>query len=171
MPLKLRMGMTHLTMKNYSRLEVDEYFLKMALLVGERSTCRRRMVGCVLVDSSNHVVATGYNGVPTHFQHCLDVPCEGATSNSGEDLEKCLAVHAEQNAFLQLRSNDTLTAYLTVTPCITCAKMIANSKVRRIVANVKYNQSLATEILQKAQIKVDVHDVNSNEQNISRGTR
>ena len=157
-------------MTNYSRLEVDDYFLEMAILVGKRSTCRRRRVGCVLVDSSNHVVATGYNGVPTQFPHCLDVPCEGATSNSGEDLEKCLAVHAEQNAFLQLRSNDILTAYLTVTPCIPCAKMIANSKVKRIVANIQYNQSLATEILNKAQIKVDVHDVNNNQQNISRGT-
>ena len=72
----------------------------MAELVAERSTCRRRKVGCVLVDSNNHVVATGYNGVPTHFPHCLDEPCEGATAPSGESLEKCLAVHAEQNALL-----------------------------------------------------------------------
>ena len=130
-------------MTNYSRIDVDNYFLKMARLVAERSTCRRRKVGCVLVDSENHVVATGYNGVPTHFQHCIDVPCEGAEAASGELLEKCLAVHAEQNALLQLRSNDSLTAYLTVTPCITCAKMIANSHIRRIVSDVVYIQPIA----------------------------
>ncbi len=149
-------------MENNSRIGVDKYFLQMANLVGERSTCRRRKVGCVLVDSSNHVVATGYNGVPTHFEHCLDSPCEGAFYPSGQGLEKCLAVHAEQNAFLQLRSNDTLTAYLTVSPCITCAKMFANSRVTRIVATHEYAQSLAKQVLDKAKIKIDVIDDNSN---------
>ena len=139
----------------YSRLDVDSYFLQMAQLVAKRSTCRRRSVGCVLVDSNNHVVATGYNGVPTHFTHCLDTPCLGASSPSGTDLESCLAVHAEQNALLQLRSNDFLTAYLTVSPCITCAKMIANSKIIRIVAQESYTQALSFSILQQANIQYD----------------
>ena len=139
----------------YSRLDVDSYFLQMAQLVAKRSTCRRRNVGCVLVDSSNHVVATGYNGVPTHFPHCLESPCLGANSPSGTDLESCLAVHAEQNALLQLRSNDFLTAYLTVSPCITCAKMIANSKIVRIVAQESYTQALSFSILQQANIEYD----------------
>ena len=148
-------------MTSYSRVNVDSYFLQMAELVAERSTCRRRKVGCVLVDSNNHVVATGYNGVPTHFPHCLDEPCEGATAPSGESLEKCLAVHAEQNALLQLRSNDILTAYLTVTPCITCAKMLANSRITRIVANREYVQSLAVDVLDKAKIRVDILNYDS----------
>ena len=145
-----------MTKTHYSRLDVDNYFLQMSSLVAKRATCRRRKVGCVLVDSKNHIVATGYNGVPTHFPHCLDNPCEGANEPSGESLDKCLAVHAEQNALLQLRSNDYLTAYLTVTPCITCAKMIANSSIRRIVSNVVYIQPTAMNILSTAGIKVDI---------------
>ena len=139
----------------YSRLDTDSYFLQMAQLVAKRSTCRRRSVGCVLVDSDNHVVATGYNGVPTHFPHCLDFPCVGADSPSGTNLENCLAVHAEQNALLQLRSNDFLTAYLTVSPCITCAKMIANSKIIRVVAQETYPQALSFSILKQANIEYD----------------
>ena len=139
----------------YSRLDVDTYFLQMAELVARRSTCRRREVGCVLVDSENHVVSTGYNGVPTHFPHCLDTPCEGATAPSGVSLDKCLAVHAEQNALLQLRSNDILTAYLTVSPCVTCAKMIANSRIRRIVASYEYAHSFAVDILSQANIVLE----------------
>ena len=143
---------------NYSRIDVDTYFLEMSQLVAQRSTCRRRKVGCVLVDSKNHVVATGYNGVPTHFPHCLDIPCEGATSPSGQVLEKCLAVHAEQNAFLQLRSNDSLTAYVTVSPCITCAKILANSSVKRIVSQQQYIQAEAIEILRIAKIEVIIKE-------------
>lgn len=155
MLLLVRISLLKIMTTPYSRLDIDSYFLQMAQLVAKRSTCRRRSVGCVLVDSNNHVVATGYNGVPTHFPHCLDSPCLGANSPSGTDLESCLAVHAEQNALLQLRSNDFLTAYLTVSPCITCAKMIANSKIIRIVAQESYTQALSFSILQQANIKYD----------------
>ena len=56
------------------RLEIDEYFLNMAKLAALRSTCKRRQVGCILVDSNNHVAATGYNGVPKGFKHCSRLP-------------------------------------------------------------------------------------------------
>ena len=141
----------------YSRLNTDDYFSQIATLVGERSTCRRRKVGCVLVDSKKHIVATGYNGVPSGFTHCLDQPCEGATAPSGVDLDKCLAVHAEVNAFLQLTSEDTLTAYLPATPCFSCAKMICNSNVKRIVAKEWYVHEAVKEMLTLAHIEVEIN--------------
>lgn len=52
------------------RPDVDEYFINMAKLVASRSTCLRRAVGCVLVNSRNHVIATGYNGVAAGQPHC-----------------------------------------------------------------------------------------------------
>ena len=138
------------------RLEIDDYFLKMAQLASLRSTCARRRVGCVLDDSKSHVVATGYNGVPSGFTHCIDVPCKGANAPSGTRLNECKAVHAEMNALLQLQSTDTLTAYLTVTPCFDCAKVLANSNVKRIVAALWYPQAEVKEILEEANIIVDV---------------
>ena len=147
----------------YSRLEIDDYFSQIATLVGERSTCRRRKVGCVLVDSKKHVVATGYNGVPSGFTHCLDQPCEGASAPSGVDLDKCLAVHAEVNAFLQLTSEDKLTAYLPATPCFSCAKMICNSNVVRIVAEEWYPHPMVKEMFRNANIELVVR----NEKNVS----
>ena len=77
----------------FSRLGHDEYFAGIADLVAKRSTCRRRTVGCVLVDSQNHIVATGYNGVPAKFPHCVDNPCEGAEYKTGEGLDVCEAIH------------------------------------------------------------------------------
>ena len=141
------------------RLEIDEYFLNMAKLAALRSTCKRRQVGCILVDSNNHVAATGYNGVPKGFKHCLDYPCTGADAASGTRLNECKAVHAEMNALLQLTSNDVLTAYLTVTPCFDCSKVLANSTVRRIVAPVWYPQDEVKEILDEALIAVDIVEI------------
>ena len=138
------------------RIDTDRYFLEIASTVAKRSTCMRRSVGCVLVDSKNHIVATGYNGVPSKFTHCLDSPCEGAFSLSGTDLDLCNALHAEVNAFLQLRSDDVLTAYLTVSPCFSCAKMFANSNVKCIVAKELYVHEKAIELLKQADTELRV---------------
>jgi dCMP deaminase len=58
------------------RIPSDWYFLKMANLASERATCKRRKVGCILVNSKKHVIATGYNGVAAGQEHCIDNPCE-----------------------------------------------------------------------------------------------
>ena len=143
-----------------SRLDKDTYFLEIAKTVAQRSTCPRRQVGCILVDSKNHIVATGYNGVPTGFVHCIDTPCPGAQYPSGEGLDHCEAIHAEVNAFLQLRSDDELTAYMTVTPCFTCGKMFANSRVKRIVALEEYVHTQTASMLKMAGIKAEIYDSN-----------
>lgn len=143
-----------------ARLDTDTYFLQIATTVAQRSTCPRRQVGCVLVDNKNHIVATGYNGVPTGFTHCIDTPCLGAGYPTGERLDLCEAIHAEVNAFLQLRSDDTLTAYMTVTPCFTCGKMFANSHVKRIVALEEYVHGRTRHLLNKAEIEVQIYDSN-----------
>ena len=60
------------------------------------------------------------------------------------------------NALLQLQSTDELTAYLTVTPCFDCAKVLANSNVTRIVASVWYPQTEVSDILEQAHITVNI---------------
>ena len=127
-------------MANY-RQPADFYFLRMALLVSERGTCVRRKVGCILVNKKNHVLATGYNGNPSGFSHCLDNPCKGANSTSGKDLDKCEAIHAEQNALLQCKDvYDIHTVYCTVSPCIHCVKLLLNTSAKNIVFGEKYIQ-------------------------------
>ena len=121
------------------RPSIDEYFSMMAILVSTRGTCPRRNVGCVLVSKDDRVLATGYNGVPSGFAHCTDEPCEGADCPSGEGLDKCEAIHAEQNALL--RAGDVTkieTAYCTTAPCIHCVKLLLNTGCKRIVFNEDY---------------------------------
>ena len=149
--------------KKLSQRNKDKYFLDIAHMVASRATCPRRKVGCVLVDSKQHIVATGYNGVPSGFTHCVDVPCEGAQLPTGTGLDLCEAIHSEVNAFLQLRSDDKLTAYMTVTPCYTCSKMFANSNVVRIVSSEEYVHERGRQILNEAGIKIDL--ISGNEGN------
>mgnify|MGYP001422433348 CR=1 FL=1 len=141
-----------------NRPDVDEYMMGIALSVRSRANCIGNRVGSIIV-KDNRIVSTGYNGTPYDMPNCDESGCVRCSNRdkfkSGTAYDLCICVHAEQNALLQLRSNDSLTAYLTVSPCITCAKMVANSKIVRIVAQESYTQALSFSILQQANIEYD----------------
>ena len=60
--------------ETYERLPWDEYFMKIAFLVAERSTCRRHHVGAVVV-RNRRILTTGYNGAPSGVKDCLELGC------------------------------------------------------------------------------------------------
>ena len=100
-----------------------------------RASCARREVGCVLVDAKSHVLSTGYNGTPKGIPGChTGHTCGGAGFKSGEGLNSCQAVHAEQNALLQCPDVDKIEkAFVTTSPCITCTKLLLNTSCREII--------------------------------------
>ena len=129
------------------RLSKDEYFSELARLVSRRSTCKRRSVGCVLVNRLGHILATGYNGVPRGHAHCIDTPCAGANLPSGTGLDTCEAIHAEQNALLQCKDvMEIHTAYVTAMPCMTCTKLLLNTGCQRIVYVEPYPHEAARQL-------------------------
>lgn len=119
------------------RISFDELYLRVAKLISSRSTCKRRRVGCVLVDAENRVLATGYNGVARGRSHCIVSPCVGANLPSGTGLNSCEAIHAEENAKSQaaVMGNFHLihTAYVTASPCINCVKSYLNTPLKRFI--------------------------------------
>ena len=124
------------------RPSVDQYFINLASLVATRATCRRRRVGCVLVNEQDHVMATGFNGVSKGAVHCLDAPCKGALSKSGADLNQCLAIHAENNALIQCSNISAIrTVYCTVSPCLDCMNLLINTGATRLVFGELYSHS------------------------------
>jgi len=118
----------------------DDYFSAMSQLAATRTTCARRAVGCIIVNGLGHVLATGYNGVARGTPHCKDgTPCEGACLPSGEGLDLCKAIHAEQNALLQCSNvEDIHSVYVTASPCLTCVKLLLNTSCSRIVFSEQY---------------------------------
>jgi dCMP deaminase len=138
----------------------DEYFMGIAKLTSERSTCLRRKVGAVIV-RDKQVIATGYNGAPKGIAHCDEKGgClrEKLCVPSGERHELCRALHAEQNAIIQAatsgQSIEGATIYITHQPCVICAKMIINAGIRKIVVNEGYPDEFAVEILDEAGLKI-----------------
>jgi dCMP deaminase len=139
-----------------SHVSLDEYFLQMLRLVASRGTCRRRQVAAIISDQRGVVLAMGYNGVPRHRDHCIDTPCEGANDQPGNS-DRCLAIHAEVNAVMQCA--DLIRAfniYVTCVPCFSCAKMIANTGIKRVVCLEDYADTRGKDVLMKSGIQLFV---------------
>ena len=133
--------------KNDTRPTWDEYFLKIAEDVATRANCSRRKVGAVVV-KDNHILSTGYNGTPMHTTNCFDGGCPRCSGKtpSGKGLDECLCVHAEQNAICQAARYglplDGAKIYITIWPCLTCAKLIINSGIKEVVYGGDYSANI-----------------------------
>ncbi len=127
------------------RSSKDNYFLRITKEVAEQSTCLKHKVGCVLV-RDNRILTTGYNGQVSGFEHCLDIGCIREGIASGEQIELCRAIHAEQNAIIQAAihgiSIKEAVCYCTHQPCITCLKMLLNAGIFEFHYIYKYDDNL-----------------------------
>lgn len=131
------------------RIGRKEYYLGVAAVVAKRSTCLRRQYGAILV-KDDRIIATGYNGSARGEPNCCDVgSCWRQAHNipHGEQYEKCVAVHAEDNAISQAgREASGATLYLfgfengnpiPAAPCEMCRRKIKNARVKEVVT---YNE-------------------------------
>lgn len=129
------------------RISKDRYYLNIAEAVAERSTCRRRRYGAVIVNH-DEIVATGYNGAARGVLDCLEAGSCWREDNGiphGEQYEKCIGVHAEQNAIISAARSEMIggTLYLAgfegfyriedPQPCLICSRMIRNAGITRVV--------------------------------------
>ncbi len=137
----------------------DEYFMLIAHIVKLRSTCLRRKVGAVLV-RGRRILATGYNGPPRGVPHCSVTGCvrELLGVESGDRLDLCRGLHAEQNAIIQAAvfgvSTEGATMYVTHFPCQICAKMIVNAGIVEVVYDEGYPSPLSSKVFSEAGVKV-----------------
>lgn len=124
------------------RPTLKEYYLGIARAVAVRSPCPPgKQHGAVIV-VSGRVVATGYNGPPTGWDHCLvteegDCPLDVAKAEGRKNWEACQAVHAEVNAVVTAALAGTSvkggTLYVTKRPCEPCMRVLANCALEDIV--------------------------------------
>jgi dCMP deaminase len=144
-----------------SRPGIDEYFLKIASVVAERSTCLRHHVGAVAV-RDKHILTTGYNGAAAGLKDCLELGClrDELGIESGTRHEICRAIHAEQNVIIQAALHGVslvgATIYCTHSPCILCAKMLVNARIARFVTFGMYSEEGFRELFDEAGIVFEI---------------
>ena len=132
----------------------DWAYMKMALAMGELSYAKRKQVGAIIVSDNDQVISQGFNGTPVGFDNC----CERVIPETGELETLPEVLHAEANAitkcakFGSTTKNGTL--YVTLSPCINCAKLIIQSDIKRVVYLEDYRDSTGLDLLRKCGIEV-----------------
>lgn len=147
--------------KDYKRPSWDDYFLEVANTVAKRATCNRGRSGCVIA-RDKQILVTGYVGSPQGLSHCDDVghQYKKVIHEDGHVSTHCVrTVHAEQNAICQAAkrgiSLNNSTLYCRMTPCRTCAMLIINCGITKVVCEKKYHAGIESEeMFQKAGIKI-----------------
>jgi dCMP deaminase len=137
--------------KENSRPTWDEYFMELANAAARRATCNRGRSGCVIV-KDKQVLVTGYVGSPKGLPHCDEIGhlFKQTTHEDGSVTTHCVrTVHAEQNAICQAArrgiSIDGATLYCRMTPCNTCAMLIINCGIERVVCANRYHAATQSE--------------------------
>ena len=117
------------------RPDFDEIFVDLAVNLARRSHCIKAQVGAVLVKDTR-IISIGYNGPPAGTHNCdEEFPLTGCARDSKGSCS--LALHAEQNAILYAAKNGTLidgsTLYVTLSPCLPCARIIYSMKIVKVI--------------------------------------
>lgn len=123
-----------------SKPSFDDIYMDLANNLSKRSHCVKMKVGAVLTKDTR-IVSLGYNGPPAGTHNCDEQwPQEGCPRDSKGSCS--LALHAEQNAILYATKNNVSiegsTLYVTLSPCIACARVIFTLKIKKVIYQNSY---------------------------------
>jgi dCMP deaminase len=148
--LKGKQPTKEIKQEKYKRPSWDKYFMNIAKMVGTRGTCDRGRNGAVLV-KNKRILTTGYVGAPMGLDHCDEAGhlMHDVINPDGKVSKHCIrTAHAEQNAIVQAAlhgiSTGGATLYAKFEPCFTCAKMIINAGIKRVVCERMYHAAELT---------------------------
>ena len=127
--------------------------------ISQFSNCLSRKVGAILI-KNNHVASIGYNRVPTNTESCKT--CRRCSKHSGESLDICKAIHAEEAAIFEFLKTHTAEElkdcilYVSVEPCYHCAKLIADFQIKQVYAKRRYNSNYTATIFDEASVTLNI---------------
>ena len=132
------------------RIPLEEVYMRMAEELAKRSTCARNQVGSVIASADlTQVLGIGYNGNARGLPNRCD----------GSEPGRCGCIHSEANALIKAGAAvPGKVMFVTVSPCVMCAKMIVNSNVERIYFRTPYRDPSGVQVLREAGLQVEVYD-------------
>jgi dCMP deaminase len=118
----------------------NDIYMDLAVKLAQRSHCVKAQVGAVLTKETR-IISLGYNGPPAGTHNCdIEFPLEGCPRDSKGSCS--LALHAEQNAILYAAKNNVsmqnATLYVTLSPCISCARVIYTTGIQKVYYKNSY---------------------------------
>ena len=157
------------------RKQFDQVYMEMAKSFSKLSYAIRNKVGCIIVSENDQIISQGFNGTPSGMNNCCeDIVTENGlsyTPSSYNELQKkikkepnislrtrTIVLHAEANAITKCAKNCISTRggtmYITLSPCIECAKLIVQSEIKRVVYEEEYRNTEGISLLEECGIEV-----------------
>lgn len=135
-----------------SRISREHLFIEIVKLLAERSTCTRAKVGA-LIARDNHIISTGYVGSEPGEAHCLDDGCiigpHGGCIRTIHAEENCLRFAANANI-----NTGNCTLYVTLSPCINCAKQLIGAGINKVYYIEQYRDTSGIDLLEDYGVEV-----------------
>jgi len=124
------------------------FYSQIVLDIAKRSYAKRKQVGALAV-KDNNIIAYGFNGTPRGMSNV----CEDDNGNT-----KAEVLHAELNLICKCAKSgislDGATLYITLSPCIECAKLILQSGIKNIIYLEEYRNLDGVEFLKNNGIDI-----------------
>lgn len=131
------------------RPNLEDHKVTLAVEIATRSNCLKTHVGCIIL-IGDRIRATGYNGTISGASDCFDGGCDRCADESiprGEELDRCVCVHAEANALTGAArygiSVDGAECYVTHEPCLECTKLLIQAGLKTVVYLKTYQYQTA----------------------------
>lgn len=164
----------------------NETLMAAAYTISQLSRCMKRKVGAVLVDENGNIISSGFNEVPGAERPCEDEygKCSRARDwdkfkdliegefpghnhkqlffrvrETFRMLDHCRALHAEENAIVNLAKNgrsiplNQCTLYSTTYPCRQCANKIATLNLKEVIYLEPYPDPAGKITLRESEVK------------------
>jgi dCMP deaminase len=132
------------------RIPLEEVYMRMAEQLAKRSTCARSQVGSVITTGDlTQVLGIGYNGNARGLPNACD----------GTEPGRCGCIHSEANALIKAGAHvEGKAMFVTMSPCVMCAKMIVNSNVRRVYYRSAYRDPAGIDVLRRGGVEACPYD-------------
>ena len=133
------------------RIPLEEVYMRMAEELAKRSTCARNQVGSVIASADlTQVLGIGYNGNARGLPNACD----------GTEPGRCGCIHSEANALIKAGAQTPgKVMFVTVSPCVMCAKMVVNSNVARVYYRNAYRDPAGVDVLVRGGVEVEQYDL------------
>lgn len=137
--------------KRENYIDFDTYYMAVALIASERSKDPSTQVGAVVV-KDKYIISIGYNGTPEGMNDD-EMPWDSIGETTGDlfKIKNSFVIHAEADALDNLPSNfnpENASIYVTLFPCLECAKRIVNMGIKKVVYLKEYNKEI-TKVTQR----------------------
>lgn len=132
------------------RIPLEEVYMRMAEELAKRSTCARSQVGSLITTPDlTQVLGIGYNGNARGLPNSCDSPEPG----------RCGCLHSEQNSLIKAGAAvPGKVMFVTLSPCLMCAKMAVNTNVARVYYREGYRDPAGLDVLRRAGVEVIRYD-------------